>query len=398
MKRTYLIIAAILVTILISTYFGAIDSGSQSFYQYGAFGTKDLLKNWATVQLFLVGENPYDSSQLLPLVKRWGYAENKAPAAWLPPWAVVLLSSVYFLDFPVVVVLWIMLNLGIVCIVTFFLANVYADREIRLVYLVIAALMFYPLWVLLNFGHIGILLSLGFAGTIWALKKGYSLTAGLFMVLLTLKIHVVYLLLTAFFLWIINAKQWKALVGFAGGFAFLVLTAHFRNSSIFEWWFLSFFDKATDYWTGTLVGWIRALLMHFQSYPPKWPMIVLPLFSIAALLYFVYVRRGFQNTEKMIHIVACISVLTAPYAWVYDYVVLLVTQIALVCQTCNIGSTKRIRTEIITSILLINLIALFFGNTFFSGLHHYFWFPGVLLFLWYRGQSLMRWTEESTST
>jgi Glycosyltransferase family 87 len=397
-KHTYLLIAAILVTTSILMYFGTVGSDSQRFYLHGAFGTKDLVMNWASVQLFLAGENPYNATQLLPLVERWGYAGNNAPAAWLPPWAVVLLSSVYIFDFPVVVALWIMLNLGIVCIVTFLLADVYADRKIKFVYLEIAALVFYPLWELLHWGHIGILLSLGFAGTIWALKKEYSLTAGLFMVLFTVKIHVVYLLFAAFFLWIINTEQWKALVGFAGGFSFLVLAAYFRSSSIFEWWFLSFFGKATDYWTGTLVGWIRALLLHFQGYPPKWPMIVIPLFSIAALLYFVYVKRGFQNTEETIHIVACVSVLTAPYAWVYDYAVLLVTQIALVCQTCNIGSTKRIRTEIITSILLINFIAFFLGKTIFSGLHHYFWFPGVLLFLWYRGQSLMKRTVKSTST
>ena len=147
-----------------------------------------------------------------------------------------------------------MCNLGIVCIITFLLAKVYADKEVRFVYLEIAALVFYPLWDLLHWGHIGILLALGFSGAIWTLKKGHLLTAGLFMVLFTVKFHVVYLLLAAFFLWIIKAKQWKALVGFAGGFAFLVLVALFYSPSIFEWWFLSFFNKAMDFWAATLVG------------------------------------------------------------------------------------------------------------------------------------------------
>ena len=394
-KLSYLLLAAILVAALILLYLGTLGSDTQSFYQYGEFGTKDLLLNWACVQLFLEGKNPYDATLLLPLIELWGFAENRPPAAWLPPWAVVLLSSVYFFDFPVVVALWVICNLGIVCIVTLLLANVYADREIRFVYLEIAALVFYPLWELLHWGHIGILLSLGFAGTIWALKKGYSFAAGLFMVLLTVKFHVVYLLLTAFFLWIIKAKQWKALVGFAGGSAFLFLTAFFRSPSIFEWWFLSFFDKSGDYWMGTLVSWIRVLLIHLQGYPPKWPMILIPLSSIAVLLYVAYHRRGFRHIEKMIHVVACVSVLTTPYAWLHDYVVLLVTQIALVCQTCNIESTKRIRTEIITSIILINLITFVLGETYLNAFHHYFWFPGVLLFLWCRGQSLLKRTANS---
>jgi hypothetical protein len=144
-KRTYLLLAAILGTTLISLYFGTAGSDTPNFYQYGAFGTKDFLLNWACVQLFLAGKNPYDATQLLPLVKRWGFAESCAPTAWIPPWAVVLLSSIYFLDFPTVVVLWLVLNLGIVCFIASLVVDAYAEEEIKFLYLEIAAIVFYPL-------------------------------------------------------------------------------------------------------------------------------------------------------------------------------------------------------------------------------------------------------------
>lgn len=99
-KRIYILFAGILVTALILLYFGTVGSDTLSFYKYGAFGTKDLLMNWACVQLFLAGKNPYDAILLLPIVEHWGFAENWAPASFLPPWAVVLLSPVYFFEFP----------------------------------------------------------------------------------------------------------------------------------------------------------------------------------------------------------------------------------------------------------------------------------------------------------
>ena len=199
MKQNHILFAGIFATAFAVLLFGMRGYVVQSFYQYGAVGTKDLLLNWACVQTFLTGENPYDASQLLPLIEHWGFIENWNPAPFLPPWDLVLLSFIYFFDFPDVVVLWNIFNLYVVCIVTLLLANVYPDKKIKLLYLEIAALIFYPLWELLHWGHIGILLSLGFAGTIWALKKGYSIAAGFFMVLLTVKFHVTYLLLVAFF-------------------------------------------------------------------------------------------------------------------------------------------------------------------------------------------------------
>lgn len=126
-------------------------------------------------------------------------------------------------------------------------------------------------------------------------------------------------------------------------------------------------------------------------------MILIPLSSLAVLLYVAYDRRGFRHIENMIYTIAFVSVLTAPYARLHDYVVLLVTQISLVLQTCNIGSTKRIRTEIVTSIIATNLLAFVFGETYLKAQHHYVWFPVVLLFLWYRGQSHVKQKVESAT-
>jgi hypothetical protein len=394
MKLNHILFAGIFATAFAVAVllFGMIGYVVQSFYHYGAVGTMDLLLNWACVQTFLTGGNPYDASQLLPLIEHYGFSENWNPTPFLPPWDLVLLSFIYFFDFPVVVVLWAIFNFYAVCIVTLLLADVYPDKKIKLLYLEIAVLIFFPLWQLLHYGHIGILLSLGFAGTIWAQKKGYPITAGFFMVLLTVKFHVTYLLLVAFFLLIFSAKQWKTLTAFLGGFALLNFASFFRNSSIFEWWFLSIFNNSTDYFSATLVGWIRYILLYYQGYLSQWPIIIIPVFAIACLLYVGYIKMGFRYIEEKIHVIACVSVFTAPYGWPHDFVVLIVTQIVLVYQTCNSESSERIRKEIITYIILINFIALVLGKIYFNGQHYYFWFPCVLLFLWYRGQNLMRQT------
>jgi hypothetical protein len=149
----------------------------------------------------------------------------------------------------------------------------------------------------------------------------------------------------ALVVWIISEKQWATLLGFAGGFTILVLFALIKSSSILKWWYLSFAYKAGDFWAATLVGWTRVFFASIHGYPPKWPMIVIPFLSILAFLYVFFLRKSIRQIEEMIHAVACFSVLTAPYAWMNDCVVLLVTQIALVCKTCNAGNTKRVHIE-----------------------------------------------------
>jgi len=387
-NRLHILFAAIFITACILIFFVFSCPKTKTFYHYGAFGTKDLLTNWASVQVFLLGENPYDSNQMLPFVQRWGYAKRTPPAAWFPPWAIVLLSLVYFLDFPIVVVIWFVINLAIVYLITLLIVSVYANREIKFIYLEIASIIFYPLWALLRWGHIGILLPLGLAGTIWAFKKGDDRLAGLFMVLLMMKAHVVYLILLYITLWIINQKRWTAMIWFAGGLSFLMFVAFIWNHSIFEWWFLSFYTKAGNYRAATLVGWMRGLLINIQGYPPKWPMILVPFCAIALLLYGFYVKRALRSIEEIIPVVACVSVLTAPYAWMHDFVIILVTQIALICRTCDVGSIQRVRAEVISAILVLNLITFILGKNVFHSSHEYFWFPAVLLLLWFRGNRL----------
>ncbi|HQH28587.1 MAG TPA: glycosyltransferase 87 family protein, partial [Oligoflexia bacterium] len=193
----------------------------------GRYDLLDLLINWACVQNFLLGADPYSINDLHHRLALAGCDYRYSPGVFLVPWSLPVLSLVYQFSFPYAATLWLLLMIACAVASAALTWRIFSKQPVRLPLLALVLCSFFPLWSVLRWGHVGPLLALGtIAAVHFARKKQYFL-AGFAAVLLTFKAHVVYLVLAAFALHTLFSRNWRSAAAFAGALCALVLTAHY---------------------------------------------------------------------------------------------------------------------------------------------------------------------------
>jgi hypothetical protein len=280
----------------------------------------DFLGYWASAQLFFRNENPYDPSALYPIEKSNGIEDSKAIIAWIPPWAHILLSPFEFLPFKAARISWFLFSVAVLLWTAAALWKLRGAKE-DLWIPWLAALLFVPGAMSLNMGSAAPLVLAGIACFIWAIRRKSDLIAGLACVLIGIKPHVVYLFWFFLILWVMRARRWKVLFALAGGFLSLAVLAWLVNPGVYSSFLQGFFsNNGQQIWeTPTLSTIIRKSSPYYDCWLQFLP-------AALGLLSCAWLWRGWRNDwdwHDYLIPIALISVITTPYLWPGDFVVLL---------------------------------------------------------------------------
>lgn len=337
---------------------------------------------WSASHLLAQGENFSDPSRLLAVQQQlsgWDDTENVL-VTWNPPWLLVWLIPLTFIPFDRASWLWFLINLTFLFTSTTLLWSLYArtPKIRRKSWLGITlAMLFVPTITTLLVGQITTLVLLGMAGFLYFEQRNSFVTAGLFLSLASIKPHLIYVILPTILLSALIYKQWRTIIGFLLPIISGTVVAFLlRPTFLAEYTLLMGSGKVLKYTPPTLSSTISTWL----DWPWfKWIGIgILLLFLIGWWFYW----RGIKWMD-LTAVSLLISVVTAPYGWSFDVIILLIPLLQCFVWVLE----KRVSLSVTIFIGLIYILAngiLLYQRSLGVSEEAFFWFPLVLagLYVW----------------
>lgn len=342
-------------------------------------GKLDFRAYWSASFLLSRGENFADDDLLLQVEKsETGWNQDWTLRTWNPPWVLAWFIPFTLVNFEKAANLWLAVNflLLFVSVVIIWRINAAKLRTLRLFWLPILAAIFFPATILVFiYGQVGILLLGGLVGFLFLYRESHDFSAGAVLSLAMVKPHLVYITIPLIFLVALKERRWKVLLGF--GLALLIssiIVLLFRPASV------------EDYVSGStgvgLLNWANPTLTSFLHLKLGllWVRLIgILLLPMAALLWYRYGNR--ITLAELVDISILVSVITAPFGWSYDFVVLLLPLVRIWLWVIE-GALSKLESAAIV-VLLVTMYLLFFRQRLQTQDElNYFWVPLMIAVLY----------------
>ena len=295
--------------------------------------SRDSIQYWATGKLLLHRQNPYSVWGVEALESSAGYTSSRPLMYRCPPWALWLVVLPGLLPAYWAWVVWLA-----VLFASLFIANRLCWRifgvggDPPLVFL-ITGYAFAPVVACLVAGQLGLVLLLGIM-IFLAYENDQPFLAGAALIAPLAKPHMFALVWPVLALWALRHRKWMLLAGVTSGFAMAVAVALAFDFSVFGDYRAMLRQQAIQHeFIPSLSGMIRALVFHI-AIPGAldrslllhrffWVQFVPLALGLAWTAWYYWKNRELWTWRSHGVAVLVVAVLTTPYAWMTDEVVLL---------------------------------------------------------------------------
>ena len=341
----------------------------------------DFIGYWSAAHLLAHAQNFNDSDLLLTTQQTVvGWNGGLVVRTWNPPWLLPLLFPYIIFPFTRAAWLWLITNIFMIFVSAILawqaMAKTKSGRNRAWVAPVIA-IIFAPTLTALYMGQVNTFVLLGLALTLFFQHKNRDGLAGMGLALAMVKPHLVYITVPIILLNSLANKQWRLIIGFLGSLLLLTgITFVQRPTFIFE--YLSGVNE------GNLFDWLTPTLGDFINVTLGWPhadlmgIILLPLMCL-----WWWLNRKKIHFSELLQITLIVSVITAPFGWGYDAIVLLIPILQIVIWAFETIQSKWIQISLIIGLILLDGFA-FYHRTVMQNEVEVFWIPiaiGVLYFI-----------------
>jgi len=335
----------------------------------------DYVEYWAAGRLNLGGGNPYAADQLLPLERAAG-RKTEVLLMWNPPWTLALAMPLALFSYPISRLMWFILSIAMILMATNWTWMLLGGSNQKRWLASAIAFSFFPTIIVLRIGQIGPLLLLGVAGFLhFEHNKRYWL-AGAFAALLAIKPHLLYLVCISVLVWSIGRRRWGILGGGAIVLLSATLTAMMFNSYVITQYLSATMADSPLVWMTPTFGSLLRWLLGFER---KWLVFIPMMAGIFWLgLYGLRHRLDWLWVDR-IPLLLLVSVVSAPFGWSFDQVVLIPVLLQAMIQLFDTSRGRIVYCAIVTY-LAIN-IAAFAIHARFNDFWQ-LWLAPVLL-IWY---------------
>lgn len=386
MKSLKLVINLSLVLLLI-WFLAAHQQKSRA-----AVASRDSIQYWATGRLLVHRQNPYSVTDVERLESSAGYASSRPLMFRCPPWALWLVVLPGFFSAYWAWVVW--LAILFLCLV---LANrlcwrIYGDGGDPPLVFLIAGYAFAPVAACLVAGQLGLLLLLGIM-IFLAYESDRPFLAGVALIIPMAKPHMFALVWAVLAVWALSRRKWTLLAGVASAFALAVVVAFYFDPRVLSDYRAMLQQQAIqNEFIPSLSGMIRALVFHI-AIPGTldksqflhrffWVQFIPLSLGLLWSAFFLWKNRDGWSWPHHGLSLLVVSVLTTPYAWITDEVVLLpaILQGVLWLQRgrLRVGSKLAIGLFVCLDLLLLLIIKVQVppatGIFFWSSLVWFGWF------------------------
>lgn len=306
------------------------------------WGGSDFIQYYVTSRLLLNDQNPYDRSLSEEQQKQLG-RDN-----WLPtygtPWSLIPALPSGAMSFEQAVKANLVIN-GLLLLLCFLAwVNLLLPKN-KEHYLMLAptVLLWVPTVYLLGMGQNSLWVLMGFTGWLWCITRRRLVLAGLFLVLCTIKPHIGLLTVIFAVVHCLRHRHWSTLWAFSLGLLFVSGFLSWLRPTIWTDYLtaLQSGTSPTSFYTATLNGWLRVHWGESFGYL-SWVLWVIVLIVTAVVAWrgincgMSALRTSDDSPEQksLINwsILICMaSIVFVPYAFTYDFVILLPGYLLAVC-------------------------------------------------------------------
>jgi hypothetical protein len=340
---------------------------------------RDSVAYWSAGQLLLHHQNPYDAGHVLELEQQQGYKQNKPLVLRTPPWSLFLVLPLGLVNAFWAWLLWIAVSLGALLLATRLCWKMYGVGVPQNLFWLVGY-TFAPVPACLVAGQMGILLLLGVVlFLLWEPERPFL--AGAALVLPFAKPHLLSLFWVAFLFWLVTRKKRAAAGGFAAAFVAATSVALLFNPDVFRHYreMLYHASIGNEFIPG-FSGVVRLIFFHRLFWVQFIPMAI----GLLWCAWFCYLHRPDWNWREHAPALMVVSVLTTPYSWLTDEVVLLpaILQATVYVYSARQGMRLKSRFAVTIFACLNGLLLLILSSKvpFSTGI--YFW-SSLVWFLWY---------------
>ena len=156
-----------------------------------ALGTRDFVQYWSAFHLLLEGKDPYASAEMSRLQQEIHFPGPLPVLMWNPPWLLLLLAPILWMDFEGATSAWVALNVVLLAGIPFVVApkSLLPLSRGRFTFLAALTMLFFPVLDTIKSGQLGVLLAFGVALVLRALSSGAVFTGGMGFAILSVKPH-----------------------------------------------------------------------------------------------------------------------------------------------------------------------------------------------------------------
>ena len=341
----------------------------------------DYARYWAGAKLNLANENPYDIQKIDQVqIEAGGQASETSVSSIMlnPPWALIFIMPLGWLSYSISRLAWLLFTIALILFCSQQLWRFYQGSPQKKWLAWIAVFVFAPTISVLEKGQITPLLLLGITGFIYFSEfRRNDWAAGACLALVSIKPQLIYLFWIAVLFWVIQQRRWFILLGTAGTILILTLITMIFNPSVMQQYFSAMQTYQISEWaTPTIGSYLRFFWLGTDKF---WLQFLPAFFGGLWLIYYWYKHQQSWRWVKDLPIVLLVSLLTSPYAWTYDQVILVPAVIQATIWLLN--ARNRWSTLLLASLYLgINILNL--------GLHMRlsdFWFVWMApaLLIWF---------------
>jgi len=375
MKRVLKIAVAVIITALLGyvlvTHSAAIRRN---------LAERDSIAYWTAGRLLIHHQNPYDAARVLELERQQGYGENKPLVLRTPPWSVLLVLPLGLLNPFGAWILWTAISVACMLVAMRLCWKFYGDDTTPRNLFTLLGYCFAPVPACLVAGQMGLVLLLGLILFLWW-ESERPFLAGAALILPFAKPHLLALFWFALFFWVVVRKKCEIAIGFtvaliaASGLA-LLLDPH-----IFQHYHEMLYQASIGYeFIPALSGVFRLLFFRREFWVQFIPMTI----GLLWCAWFLIRNQRNWNWRRHGPALLVVSVVTTPYAWLTDEVVLLpaILQAAVFVYQTRAHMKVGSRFVLLTFALLDGLLLLILKSKIPFATGIYFW-SSLVWFSWY---------------
>ena len=351
----------------------AWNTGDSSLSRYGGIGTTDFIQYWSAHKLAARGENFYDPQLLYAIEAAQGLQGEIPILMWNPPWLLALMYPVLQFDFLTSAAIWALINLAFMVGSGLLFVSAYRGRLMMSPAILVSMFLYVPHISTLWFGQLGLLYCMGISLFLFAVRHEDDRLTALALIPLTVKPHLVYLVLILLGYWIVVQRKWRLVATFTVFFGALVTATQLLYPRALGYW-VAAFGRPPTYWkVGTLVGMSREVIYLLTDQVVDWPIVIIPAMSAASLLAWLWFRRPQPDLLENLPWLLGLSLFTSPYGWLFDQSQLVVVQVGLVALADRSSCPLETRHHVWMVLVAVQLLITLQQIVGFSSHHHFFW-------------------------
>jgi hypothetical protein len=171
-------------------------------------------------------------------------------------------------------------------------------------------------------GQITPLFLLGFTGFFLLIDKPEKdWVTGFFLVLTAIKPQVPYLFFILLALWIIHQCRWRLLLSFVLSVLIMIALVMIFDNQVIYHFIQNLFGNTPIAWATPTIG---TYLRYYLGIEGFWVQFIPPLITGVLSILYWWRRRDKWDWQTALPWILFLSLITSPYTWTYDFVVLII--------------------------------------------------------------------------